>query len=165
MHETSCWCLISISIRLCLAHSESYWFKDSYGKTLKLKGIFHSKMKCLSLFTQPHVIPNMCRTQINIFLKNIGNQTVNTTPMSLSRKLCSLGGHICNTSGQLFQHSKTKSYLLEWENPEIWKNCSPHSNNAFQISNKIWHERSDECFFIGQIALVKAYMSGQCVWV
>uniref|UniRef100_A0A672NCL4 Mitotic spindle organizing protein 2B n=2 Tax=Sinocyclocheilus TaxID=75365 RepID=A0A672NCL4_SINGR len=36
-----------------------------------------------------------------------------------SRKVCSFGGHICNTSGHLFWASKTKSYLNEWSNPEI----------------------------------------------
>ncbi len=60
-------------------------------------------------------------------------------PNSLSRKVCSLGGHFCNASKQLFWASKTKSYLNESWN---LKNCLLNSqfHYLFKISNKIWNE-------------------------
>ncbi len=49
-------------------------------------------------------------------------------PKSLSKKVCSLCGHICNASRQLFWAFKTKSYLNEWGNPEISKTaCLTHN--------------------------------------
>ncbi len=70
-------------------------------------------------------------------------------PKSLSGKVCSHGGHICNASGQLKQH-QVQSKLMG----ESWnlKNFSLNSrlNYIFQISNKIWkkNELSHECCFL-----------------
>ncbi len=70
-----------------------------------------------------------------------------STPKSLSRKVSSLGHHICDASGQLRQDQ----VLSKWMG-ESWnlKNGSLNSrlNNIFQISNKIWNELHHECCFL-----------------
>ncbi len=67
-------------------------------------------------------------------------------PKSLSRKVRSLGRHICNASGQL----KQDQVLSKWMG-ESWnlKNVSLNSrlNYIFQFSNKIWNELPHECSF------------------
>jgi len=57
---------------------------------------------------------------------------------SLSRKVCSLGGHICKSWKQ-----NKKSFL----NSQL--------NNTFQISNKIWHDLSHKCCFLCSISIKK----------
>ncbi len=70
--------------------------------------------------------------QLQLFSKNC------KSTKSLSRKVCSLGRHICNASGQL----KQDQVLSKWMG-ETWnlKNGSLNSrlNYIFQISNKIWN--------------------------
>ncbi len=82
-----------------------------------------------------------------------GGTACHVVTKSLSRKVHSLGLHICNASGQL----KQDQVLSKWMG-ESWylKNCSLNSrlNYIFQISDKIWNELTHECSY-AQIAFKK----------
>ncbi len=69
---------------------------------------------------------------------------------SLSRKVCSHSGYICNASRQLFRPSKSKSYLNEWGNPEILKNC------IAELIIKL-HELPQKCFSLCSNRVRKTY--------
>jgi len=70
-----------------------------------------------------------------------------------------LGGLICNASGQLFQSSKTKSYI--YLNGGILKSCLLNSqlSNIFRISKKLELELYPTCCFLCSSSNKKACFS------
>ncbi len=79
---------------------------------------------------------------------------VNNRSKSPSREVCSLGSHICNTSGQLKQDQVLSKWMGESWNLKNYL-LKSQLNYIFQISNKIWNECSMNVVSYAQIAFKK----------
>ncbi len=72
---------------------------------------------------------------------------VNNQSKFISSEVCSLGGHICNTSGQLKQDQVLSKWMGESRNLKN-ESLKLQFNHIFQISNKIWNKLLHECCFL-----------------
>ncbi len=97
-------------------------------------------------FKQKTAILNCDNIVLFLLFDQVNAALVSTSKVP-SRKVCSLGSHICNTSEQLIQDQ----VLSKWMG-ESWNlnNCPMNSqlNYIFQITIKIWNELPHECCFL-----------------
>ncbi len=139
-----------------------WWASANVQVGLILEGIVHPKMKLLSSFTHPHIVPNLykltCVKHNRIWRTKLKNQTV-VDPHWLPWVNNTTGTIIClitSTLQNIFfcvQHEK-KTLTSVWNNmrvSKLWRNFHFGVNYPFKINHVCFKKTHTETFWVKMV--------------